>query len=67
MLYVAEVYYPAFIRIICNPFIKLSRDGDLKIYAPEEIIGLFLNRGFADEVFRKEGHIQIVGMRKASN
>lgn len=64
MLYVAEVYYPPLLRAICNPFIKFSRAGDVKFYAPNEIIKLFENTGFEHEVFEKEGHIQLVGVRK---
>ena len=64
MLYVAEVYYPALIRMIFNPLVKLSRDGDVKFYAPDEITGLFRNTGFTNELFKKEGHIQIIAVRK---
>ena len=64
MLYVAEIYYPAFVRTFLNPFVKLSPDGDVKFYAPEEIIALFESAGFHLEKFQKEGHIQLIGVRK---
>ncbi len=64
MLYVAEVFYPAFIRMIWNPFIRFSQDGDVRIYAPEEIEGLFQKTGFTNELCRKVDHIQIIGARK---
>lgn len=31
MLYIAEEYYPLIIRLISNPFVPLSRAGDVKI------------------------------------
>lgn len=64
MLYVAEVYSPPFLRAICNPFVKLSRAGDVKFYAPGEIISLFEKNGFKHEEFEKEGDIQLFGVRK---
>lgn len=64
IVYVAEVYYSAFIRTIINPFIQFSKDGDVKIYAPEEITGLFIKAGFTHEVIKKVDHIQIIGARK---
>jgi ubiquinone/menaquinone biosynthesis C-methylase UbiE len=64
MLYIAEVYYPAFIRTILNPFVKLSKAGDVKFYAPEEITELFLITGFTNQVLKKEGCVQIVGVQK---
>lgn len=64
MLYIAEVYYPAFIRIICNPFVPLSKAGDVKFYGPNEIITLFTNYGFHCELLKKDGHVQIIQMKK---
>ena len=65
MLYIAEVYYPGLIRIMYNPLIKLSRAGDVKLYAPEDIIMTFESTGFTFETVEKEGHIQIVGVRRS--
>lgn len=64
MVYIAEVYYPAFIRTICNPFVPLSKAGDVRFYGPNEIITLFENYNFHQELFTKEGHVQIIQMRK---
>lgn len=64
MLYIAEVYYPAFIRIICNPFVPLSKAGDVKFYGSNEIIALFTNYGFRRELLKKDGHVQIIQMKK---
>lgn len=64
MLYVAEVYCSPLLRAIYNPFIKFSWDGDVKFYAPDEIREYFENVGFKQEMFEKEGHIQVVAVRK---
>lgn len=66
MLYIAEVYYPATLRTLFNLFVKNSPAGDVKMYAPEEIMGLFQNAGFSNEIFQREKHIQIIGVRKKS-
>ncbi len=67
VLYIAEVYYRDLIRAIYNPFLKLSMDGDVKLYSPKEITGLFERMDFHIEVFNKEGHVQIIGVcRKGS-
>lgn len=65
LLYVAEVYYRGLLRAVFNPFVKLSRDGDVKFYAPEEIVGVFEHAGFSKEVIKKEGHVQVIGVRKS--
>ena len=63
-LYIAEVYYSRLLRILCNPLIRLSPSGDVKLYGPEEIIRVLENVGFkpGDEHF--QGHIQIIGVQK---
>lgn len=43
---IAEIYLPAFLRIICNPFVKFSQSGDVKFYSPKEIVGIFEKVGF---------------------
>jgi ubiquinone/menaquinone biosynthesis C-methylase UbiE len=63
-LYIAEVYYPFIIRFICNPFIPLSKAGDVKFYSPKEIQSNFEAYGFKHNTYKREGHIQIVGMQK---
>lgn len=61
-LYIAEVYYPFLIRLLCNPFIPLSKAGDVKFYSPQEIQRNFEAYGFKQNRFIREGHIQIIGM-----
>ncbi|GAP16132.1 methylase [Longilinea arvoryzae] len=64
MLYIAEVYYPAFFRTIFNPFIRFMQEGDVKLYAPEEITRLLQRTGFTNEVLRIEDNIQVIGARR---
>lgn len=53
-LYIAEVYYARLLRILCNPLIRLSPSGDVRLYGPEEILRVLENAGFK----RGEAHIQ---------
>lgn len=64
MIYIAEVYYPFFLRTLFNPFIPLSKAGDVKFYAPKEIISNFTGNGFEFRTYKREGHIQVIGMKK---
>lgn len=64
LLYIAEVYYPFIIRAIFNPFVPLSKAGDVKFYSPQEIQSNFEEYGFEKVSFKSEGHIQIIGLRK---
>lgn len=65
-IYIADVYYPFIIRAICNPFLPLSKAGDVKFYSPKEIISNFESFGFKQAGFRREGYIQIIEMRRLS-
>lgn len=64
LIYIAEVYLPAVLRVICNPFVRLSRSGDVKFYAPKEITSLFEKRGFSAEAVAIDGMTQLVVLRK---
>lgn len=64
MLYIAEVYLPEFLRVICNPFVKFSKAGDVRFYAPNEIVSLFENNGFAASGVEIDGRVQIVKLKK---
>jgi len=59
-LYIAEIYLPSIVRHIVNLFLPLSKDGDVKLYSPKEIVNTFTNAGFYVERIIKKGHIQIV-------
>jgi len=63
-IYIAEIYLPAILRIICNPFVPLSNSGDVKFYSPKEIIRNFKKLGFEKPEVKITGHIQIVSMQK---
>ncbi|MCL2409096.1 MAG: class I SAM-dependent methyltransferase [Oscillospiraceae bacterium] len=63
-LYIAEVCLSGFLRALVNPFIKLSRAGDVRFYSAEEIIKTFTDRGFGPVDVIKEGHIQLVKLQK---
>lgn len=65
-IYIAEVYLPAVIRRIYNPFLKFSKSGDVKFYSPEEITDCLSNAGFYREVVKTDGLVQIVAMQKKS-
>lgn len=63
-LYIAEIYYPAIIRILCNPFVRFSKAGDVKFYSPKEITENFAAFGFKQESVKIEGHIQVISLQK---
>ena len=64
LLYIADIYYPFIIRAILNPFVPLSKAGDVKFYSPKEIQSNFGEYGFESMKFKREGHIQIIGFRR---
>lgn len=63
-LYIAEVYYPPLLRALCNPLIRFSPAGDVRFYSPDEIIRVLEDAGFWPEAPHRQGHIQIVSVRK---
>lgn len=63
-LYIAEIYLPSIIRVLCNPFVKLSKEGDVKFYSPKEIVNSFEMHGFQCNNVVRRGNIQIVCMQK---
>ena len=62
-LYIAEIYLPSVLQVIVNPFVPLSKDGDVKFYSPKEIINNFMPFGFEKLDVMINGHIQIVSLR----
>lgn len=64
MLYIAEIYYPFIIRMVCNPLIPLSKAGDVKFYSPGEIQRNFNVCGFKQVRLERKGNIQIVEMQR---
>ncbi len=63
-LYIADVYYPALVRFLCNPFVPLSKAGDVRFYSPKEIIKTFENSGFRKISHTISGHIQLAVFQK---
>ena len=61
---IAEVYYPAVVRILCNPLVPLMKDGDVRFYSPREIMQTLGNAGFQDQTFFTRDNIQIVRATK---
>ena len=66
-IYIADIYLPSILRKIINPFVPLSKDGDVKFYSPREIIDNFNAVGFENLDIKIHGHIQIILMRKIYN
>lgn len=64
MLYIADVYLPTIFRVICNPFLKFSKAGDVKFYAPNEIVSLFENHEFIVSAVEISGMVQIIKLQK---
>jgi ubiquinone/menaquinone biosynthesis C-methylase UbiE len=66
LLYIAEIYYPYIIRAILNPFVPLSKAGDVKFYSPGEIQSNFEEYGFEKVKYKRREHIQIIVLRKVN-
>ena len=64
LIYIADVYYPTIVRILCNPFVPLSKAGDVKFYSPGEIKKTLRSAGFQKESHTISGHIQTVSACK---
>ncbi len=63
-LYIAEVYLPTILRVICNPFVKFSKAGDVKFYSTNEIISLFENQGFVASGVEINGKVQMIRLQR---
>lgn len=64
MLYIAEVYLPTILRVICNPFVKFSKAGDVKFYSPNEIVSLFENNDFVAKSVEIDGRVQLIKLQR---
>lgn len=63
-LYIAEIYLPPLLRILCNPFVPLMPDGDVRFYSSNQIVRNFEPYGFSRTgVFIRE-NIQIIHLCK---
>lgn len=63
-LYIAEVDYPLWARVLINPIFRFSPEGDVRLYGPKEIVRVLEKAGFRLEALRRSGRIQIVAARK---
>jgi ubiquinone/menaquinone biosynthesis C-methylase UbiE len=63
-IYIADIYLPSLLRIICNPFVPLLPAGDVKFYSPKAIIKNFSRHGFEKIDVMINGNVQIISMRK---
>ena len=61
-VYIAEIYLPFPLRLILNPFVPLTSEGDVKIYSPDMICRNFEQCGFERESVKISGNVQIVSM-----
>ncbi|WP_102049487.1 class I SAM-dependent methyltransferase [Pygmaiobacter massiliensis] len=64
VLYIADVFWPAPLRVLCNPFLRFAKTGDVKIYAPSEIKTLFEQRGFVCKGLQVQTPMQIITLEK---
>ena len=62
-IYISEVYFNALLRLLCNPFVPLSKSGDVKFYSPGEIANNFTRFGFEEICVKISGQVQIIQMR----
>lgn len=63
-LYIAEVYLPAFWRVVLNPFVPLMPDGDVRFYSANEIIRNFEPYGLKRVDVQIAENRQIICMEK---
>lgn len=64
VLYIAEIYLPAVFRYLCNPFLRFSRAGDVRFYAPDEIVSLFEAYGFLPLRVEISHGVQMIALEK---
>jgi len=67
MVYIADIYIPSFLRVMLNPFVPLLlKDGDVRMYAPKEVVGNFERFGFEGLSSVVEGNAQVVSLKKTT-
>lgn len=64
MIHIAEIYLPTILRIICNPFVRFSKAGDVRFYSPDKITEIFECHGFAKRKIAITDNVQIVSLQK---
>jgi ubiquinone/menaquinone biosynthesis C-methylase UbiE len=63
-LYIYDIYLPTILRILVNPFVPLSKHGDVRFYSPQEIIRNFTATGFEKAEMQIFKHILMVSLQK---
>ncbi len=63
-LYIADVYYPALLRVLFNPLVKLSPAGDVRFYSPQEITRLLSSVGLTCNLVIVEKTLQLIVAQK---
>ena len=63
-IYIAEIHCTPLLRTLINPFVPLSKAGDVKFYAPAEIEANFKNAGFQINGFNRAGQVQLHVFRR---
>jgi len=63
-IFIAEIYLPSLLRLILNPFVPFSSEGDVRFYSPDMICKTLEPFGFQRETVKIERHIQIVALQK---
>ena len=63
-LYIAEIYLPALLRTVCNPFLRFSRTGDVKFYSPNEIARLFEEHQFLVKEVTVKHRVQLIQLQR---
>lgn len=63
-IYIADVYYPAVLRVLMNPFFPLSKAGDVRMYSPEQIMKNLEKYGFTRVRSLTRETIQLIVMQK---
>lgn len=63
-LYIAEIYLPAFCRVVLNPFVPLLPDGDVRLYSVKQIVRNFEPFGFKRVDVQIAENRQILCMEK---
>lgn len=64
MLYIAEVHLPEILRVICNPFVRFSKAGDVKFYSAHEIMMLFERNEFIVSDVKVNGKVQMIALKR---
>ena len=63
-IYIAEVYYPTFYRVLFSPLLPLLQEGDVKFYSPKAIMRTLGEAGFTKCGHEISGNIQLVYAEK---